>query len=98
MTTERVSCSPSSSSTFAPGGNFPTKASEKGHDRLAAAPRDSKRDQQQACQRKPGNRVSQVLVGHMELEPPGFGDAARRHWRLQIDVERRNPIPPERLP
>ena len=27
----------------------------------------------------------------------GFRDAARRHWSLQIDVERRNPIPPERL-
>ena len=33
----------------------------------------------------------------MHLKRPGFRDAARKHWSLQIDVERRNPIPPERL-
>src|SRR5260370_31306142 len=53
-----------------------------------AAQPDGKRDQQQACQRKPDNRISHVIVGQMHLKRPGFRDAARKHWSLQIDVER----------
>jgi hypothetical protein len=68
-----------------------------GRGRYTAAQPDGKRDQQQACQRKPDNRISHVIVGQMHLKRPGFRDAARKHWSLQIDVERRNPIPAERL-
>jgi hypothetical protein len=68
-----------------------------GRGRHTAAQPDGKRDQQQARQRKPDNRISHVIVGQMHLKRPGFRDAARKHWSLQIDVERRNPIPPERL-
>src|SRR4030081_3529037 len=65
--------------------------------RGTAAQPDGKGDQQQACQRKPDNRISHVIVKQMHLKRPGFRDAARKHWSLQIDVERPNPIPPERL-
>ena len=75
----------------------PSQKPTSGRGRPTAAQPDGKRDQQQACQRKPDNRISHVIVGQMHLKRPGFRDAARKHWSLQIDVERRNPIPPERL-
>jgi len=43
-----------------------------GRGRHTAAQRDGKRDQQQACQRKPDNRVSHVIVGQMHLKRPGL--------------------------
>src|ERR1700694_2847036 len=58
------------------------------------AARRQTRDQQQACQRKPDNRISHVIVGQMHLKRPGFRDAARKHWSLQIDVDQ---TAPERL-
>jgi hypothetical protein len=50
-----------------------------GRGRRTAAQPDGKRDQQQACQRKPDNRISHVIVGQMHLKRLGFRDAARKH-------------------
>ena len=59
-----------------------------------AAPPDAERDDDRERQREPGDGVLQVVVLQMDVERARFRDAAGRHRRFQIDVERRDALPP----
>src|SRR4051812_30018910 len=56
-----------------------------------------KRDQHYAGQTEPSDGVLQVIVLEMHVERAGFWDAAFRHRGLQVDVERRDLAPAQRL-
>jgi hypothetical protein len=66
--------------TAAGGTSEKCQKPTSGRGRHTAAQRDGKRDQQQACQRKPDNRISHVLATRMWTMPNVFVTIAAMRW------------------
>src|SRR5260370_27637540 len=61
------------------------------------APPHGERDHDRAGQCKPGDGILQVIVLQMDVKRAGFWGAALGHRLLQVDIERRDFTPAERV-